>query len=289
MRSCSYCATLPTVAERDLGELSGETKGVLLAFVSLGADESVFGALDGEDRERCSQVWRTLARLDEGERERHLARWRLEATSGLPSGVERLHPSWIEGALVGKPSDVLEYFRKVLPQVFRSTVESLVGRGGMAAAEAGIPSELAVEIERVAFGHLAPLCDAPCGPLGARLCALDWDALQEEVTRLGARTVGHSLAGTPASVCARAMALAGKPWADVMAEAFAENISDEERRAAMVHAATQVHDSARSPSERLLQVGLAALKVQLAKDHPGSAFRVAGRLPAQLGRQLLEG
>ncbi len=292
MRLSSYCATLHGVAERDLGELACETKGVLLAFVSLDVGDSVLAAvlavLDSEDREQCSQAWRSLAGLDQDVRERTLAGWRAQAASGLPNGIERLHPSWIEAALASEPPDLLACFRKSLPEGFRSTVAALHGRAEPEAAAASLSPALARELDRIGFGHLAPLCEGATGPLATRLCALSFDELQDEATRIGARTLGQSLVGTDGPVRARAMALAGEPWARVMAEAFNEELSDDQRKAAMGHVAANVHASARTPSERLLDIGLAVLKGDLSAEHAGSLFSVAGRLPAALGRRLLE-
>ena len=58
-------------------------------------------------------------------------------------------------------------------------------------------------------------------------------------------------------------------------------------RIAMAHANERIPDSARTPCERLLHIGLAVLKSDLAAEHPGSVYRVAGRLPAALGRPMI--
>ena len=288
MRFCSYCARLHTVAERDLGELGCETQGVLLALVSLAADESVLDVLAGEDREQCSHAWRALEGLAQDVRERTLSDWRMQASSGLPRGLERLHPSWIESALAGEPPDLLAYFRKSLPEGCRGVVEALMRGADAPAMEARLSPAFAFEVERAAFGNLAQLCDGACGSLAVSLCGLGFEALHAEVIRTGARTLGQSLAGTDAVTRAHAMALAGEPWAQVIADASAEKVSDDDRRAARVHAATNVHASAGTPSDRLLHIGLAVLRERLLAEHVGSVFRVAGRLPAALGRQLLD-
>jgi hypothetical protein len=212
----------------------------------------------------------------------------MQAARGLPSGIERLHPSWIEAVLASEPPDLLAYWGRALPEVFGTTVERLMGRTEARATKTEISPTLALALDRLAFGHLAPLCEGDGGPLAARLCSLGFDELHDEVIRTGARTLGQSLAGTDAATRARAMALAGEPWAQLMADAFAEKISDDDRKAARMHAATNIRASAVTPSERLLHIGLAALKARLSDEHAGSVFRVAGRLPAHLGRQLLD-
>jgi hypothetical protein len=301
------------VAERDLGGLACETKGVLLGRVSLDAGEAAWVALEDEDREQCSRAWRALGKLEASSRHRTLATWRMQASSGLPPGIERLHPSWIEAALAGEAPDLLAHFRKSLPEGLRGAVETLMRRAEGSAEvsaevlameatmEATVPSALAPELDRVAFGDLAPFCGGACGPLANRLCALDFEALHDEVIHTGARTLGRSLAGADAATRARAMALAGEPWAQVMAEAFvnkpsdklsdqlSDQLSDDDREVARDLVATKVRPSACTAAERLLDIGLAALKTRLSAEHAGSVFRVAGRLPAALGRQLLDG
>ena len=143
------------------------------------------------------------------------------------------------------------------------------------------------EVERVAFGWLAPLCESDCGLRAESLLGLDFDGLLFEVTRLGARAVGQSLAGAVPVLRARAMAAAGEPWAQVIGSASAESVLAADRKIAMAHANTRIPDSARTPSERLLHIGLAVLKSELAAEHPGSIYRVAGRLPAALGRSMI--
>jgi hypothetical protein len=86
---------------------------------------------------------------------------------------------------------------------------------------------------------------------------------------------------------ARAMVAAGEPWAQVIGQASAESLPDSDRKSAMAHAKTRIPDSARTPRERLLHVGLAVLKSELVAEHEGSLYRVAGRLPAALGRAMI--
>ena len=277
-----------------LGQLGSETKGVLLAFVLLDADGVTFAALADDEREPIFDAWRSLGSLVEDERNRLLAEWRKEVASGLPSGLHRLHPSWIEDALVDEPPYLLEQLLVCVPGVLRPLVEERPGEAAPSTRALSGP-HLAIA-SRIAFGPLAPLCEGHCGPLAANLCALTFAALIDEVTRLGARTLGRSLGrslvGPDVAARARAMAMAmtmtGEPWASAIRETLGEVISDDDRRAAAVCVASSVDTAARSPSERLLSMGLSALRSQLLTEHPGSLSRVAGRLPAALGRRLLE-
>ena len=287
MRLLPCCDTLLLVRAPEVGEITEEAKGVLLSLVALGGDEAALGGLYEDERAECMAAWRALGELDEEARRALLSVWTVSAHGEATAGIDSLHPTWIEAALEGEPDYLLRHLRGRLPLPLQAVVEKLMTDAPAENQDVGIPAELSREIERLAFEPLARLCEGGCGPIAAWLCALEFEALQVEVIRKGARTLGHSLAGTDASIQARAMALAGQPWAAVMAEAFAETISAEQRRVARMHASANVHASARTAAERLLHVGLAALKSELAEEGAASMLRVAGRLPAELGRSLL--
>jgi hypothetical protein len=83
------------------------------------------------------------------------------------------------------------------------------------------------------------------------------------------------------------MASAGEPWAQLIGAASLVAVSVEERSVAAALANQRIPDSARTPGERLLHVGLAALKSELVAEGTGSLLRVAGRLPEPLGRPMI--
>ena len=236
-------------------------------------------------------AWRELQEAGEPRREEILAERRAAAASTLPQGLDRLHPSWIVAALEGEPSHIVRLVLTALPKSVRAPVLDMLGNGDAGARNGdeirACPTEIKREVVHAAFGSLAPLCESACGPLAEILCGLPFDELLTEATRRGAYAVGQSLAGAPPALRARAMAAAGEPWAQVIGAASAESTTPACRKAAMAHANTTIPDSARAPSERLLYIGLAALKSELVDEHSGSACRVAGRLPAALGRPLI--
>lgn len=238
-----------------------EVRGVLLAVLALGADASSFAPLDGGRGAACLDAWRALHGLDDVERRRLLADWQAEATSVIPKALARLHPTWCERALAGEHRDIVT---------------------AIAAAGPG-----ARELARMAFGPLFPLCEATPGPLGERLCRLSFDALQVALTRRGARLLGRSLAWATPRLRARAMAAVGEPWATELAAAAAEPASDDERAAAVTLVAAAETQAWHSPRERLLELGLTAVKAELAAEGQGSVLALAGRLPAPLGRRLV--
>jgi len=274
-------------------DVDSEARGILLSLLALGADESALAGLDEHRRSVCIEAWRSLRGEGEAERGRILAEWRTEAAMPLPRGLDRLHPSWIVAALVGEPEPILRMALAELPGPLRVAVLPGLATEDWRPAEEPDACSRAMrwEVVRLAFGWLAPLCESEAGLVAESLCALAFDDLMTDLRGRGARAMGQSLAGVAPALRARAMAAAGEPWAQVIGKASAENLSDASRKAAMAHANTRVPDAARTPSDRLLHIGLAVLKSELAAEHPGSIsgcmLRVAGRLPASLGRPLL--
>jgi hypothetical protein len=272
------------------GTADPETRGILLCLLALGGDESVLGALDEKRQAACAWAWRDLQRAGESLREEILAEWRAEAASPTPQGLDRLHPSWIAMALEDEPAHLVRLIVSDLPEDVRAYALGVVGGDPEASHDDPIracPTATKREIVRLALGSLAPLCESACGPLAETLCGLPFDALLTEATRRGARTVGQSLAGASPALRARAMAATGEPWAQVIGAASTERTSDADRKMALMHANTRIPDSVRTPSDRLLHIGLVVVKFELVAEHPGSLYRVAGRLPAALGRPLL--
>ena len=266
-----------------------EARGILLALLALGDDESALACLDEKRRAACARGWQELLGAKEEARAQALTEWRAEAADTLPPGLARLHPSWIVAALEGEPVRIIDIVVPDLPEPLRAAVLGMPDGAGAGAqpADEMCPMAIKREVAHAAFGSLAPLCESACGPLAEILCGLPFDELLTEATRRGAHAVGQSLAGAPPALRARAMAAAGEPWAQVIGAASAESTSPACRKAAMAHANTTIPDSARAPSERLLHIGLAALKSELVDERVGSVYRVAGRLPAALGRPLI--
>jgi hypothetical protein len=274
------------VPAAEIGQLPSEIKGVLLACAFLDAGEAIFAALGDGDRAPCLAAWRALGRLGADERERTLATWRAEAASGLASGIEQIHPSWIRDVLAEEPASLLEHVRESLPAVLRPSLGAPRGRAGADPTAEIVNGVLGRDIVRIALAALAPLCEGG-GPLAERLSKLGFEALEDEIARTGASVLGRSLVGSAPAVCARAMALVGEPLATVIAQALGERVSEDESRAASKRVAANVDVSAQTPRQRLLFIGLASLKEALEAESPGSAARVAGRLPVELGRRLL--
>jgi hypothetical protein len=293
-------------------------RGILLAIFVLDASGTILNQLDEKRRGICAAAWQDLLNLSEAERAEIMGRWREEAVNPLPAGLESLHPSWIAEAVAGEPDPILRIIRVGLPECLRPMIDVVKNVTDQDKVERDVGEDVPVEkrraLMRIAFGWLGPLCENTYGPLAEQLCSLEFEALLSEVTRLGARTVGLSLVGASPLLRARAMAAAGEPWSKIIGEASMESPSESERRKATLltntsvvgwesgrlrrsrsiaggHgnpfkvplSATWVHNT----HERLLCIGLAVLATELAAEDSGSVFRVAGRLPATIGRTMI--
>jgi hypothetical protein len=279
-------------ADAGVDPMGDETRGILLALAGLGAGRESLDRLSEGVRGPCAVALQSLDALDRAARTRTLGAWMRAAASPLPKRLDRLHPSWIAESLAGEPGYLVRAVQPGLPESLRAFVSVLPRTAEEDPVKSNSGKEVSKTarpaVERLAFGWLAPLCESSCGALAERLCGLTFDALLSEVTRRGASCVGRSLSGAPPALRARAMAAAGDPWAQVIGAASADSASESERKTAMAHASARIPDSARTPSDRLLHIGLSALKSELADEHAGSLYRVAGRLPAALGRLMLE-
>jgi hypothetical protein len=243
-------------------------RGFVLALSLLGAEESVLQAVDETQRGVLAGAWRGLRALDEEGRARTTEAWRKQAASGRPVRFEELHPSWGEEALAGERPAVVAALRAA------------------PGSPLAMPAEIAGGLARVAFGGLAPLGESKGGALADGLCRLELEALLSELSRRGARTVGHSLSGAAPPLRAKAMAAVGEPWAQEIAAGCLEESTPAQREAATTLAGTVSVFAAGSAVDRLAILGLASLKVELQAESHGSCLQVAGRLPAPLGRVL---
>jgi hypothetical protein len=249
-------------ARQELEGLAPFAKGVLLALAALQGEEALLSHLDDDGhRQGCVRAWRELGALDAQTRAAVLDAWRKEALHAAPAEIERLHPSWMADLASREP-----FLRD------RGTLSHDARR----------------DVERVAHALLEPLWSAPAGPQAGRLCDLDCDDLLDELTRLGARAIGWSLSGSAPQVLAKVMAAFGEPWAGLLREASAHKVSEAQRAVARACASTKLPSPGHARTDRLLHVGLAWLRAELGRAEPASLRCLAGRLPAPLGRWLLE-
>ena len=275
-----YAAQVAGPTEGEPVDVDEESYGIVLALQALAVGEGGLAYLVPERRSVCAKLWQRLENSDRAGR--LLADLRGSISEVLPHGIEDLHPSWIARALAGEPEHIVAIVRTALPKLLRSHLD----RHG-SASSGKAPRSVQREVIRLAFAELGPFCASDGGPLASSMCRLTFDDLLAEVTRLGARTVGHSLAGAAPAIHARAMASVGEPWAQQLLAAALEPAPKPVHAAAVTLAEAMRGGAPRTPIERLRQVGIQALRADLQAEHSKSIAKVAGRLPADLGRLLL--
>jgi hypothetical protein len=206
------------VAEAGFGfnELHAEERGLLLGLSLLALDDAVLSHLAGNRRQACGKAWQALRALPRPDRAAFLAGWIVEANAPFPSGMERLHPSWLAETLASEPVELWPALLCGLPGV--QAVEALLAQthgGAIVKDRDAWPPDSVLELQRCAFGRLAPLCVAPSGPLGAGLCRLGCEELLAEVARQGAALRQELCAEGEASlwaVAGRLPATLGRQW-----------------------------------------------------------------------------
>jgi hypothetical protein len=257
-----------------------EAYGIVCALRALAVGEAGLSFLLPERRSVCAKLWQELENSDGAGR--FWGDLQGPFAEVLPRGIQDLHPSWIAKALADEPEQIVAIVRAALPESLRTTLDR---RGSASPGKAPLPVQR--EVVRLAFADLAPLWASDGGPRASSLCRLSFGDLLAEVTRMGARTVGQSLAGSTPAVRARAMASVGQPWAQQILAAALEPASKPVQVAAVTLAEAMRGEAPRTPIERLRQVGILALRAELQAEHSTSIAKLAGRLPANLGRMLL--
>jgi hypothetical protein len=205
-----------TEAGFGFNELRAEERGLLLGLSLLARDDAVLSHLAGNRRQACGKAWQALRALPRPDRAALLAGWIVEANAPFPAGMERLHPSWLAETVASEPVELWPALLCGLPGV--QAVEALLlhsHAGAIAKDGEAWPPDSVLELQRCAFGRLAPLCVAPSGPLGAGLCRLGCEELRAEVARQGAALCQELRAEGDASlwaVAGRLPATLGRQW-----------------------------------------------------------------------------
>ena len=198
-----------------LDELHADERGLLLGL-SLQATGGVgLARLVGNRALVCRGAWQDLRALSRRDRAALLAKWIIEMDAPFPSGMERLHPSWVAETIASEPMELWPALLSGLPGV--ETVEPLLSHAHAAGAVAGeaSPPDSVAELQRCVFGRLAPLCVVPAGSAGAGLCRLGCKELLAEVARRGAALRQELCAEGDASlwaVAGRLPATLGRQW-----------------------------------------------------------------------------
>lgn len=224
----------------------------------------------------------------------------------VPPGLQALHPSWLRYVLGREPTAVA------------AALEIRLAAAGVQGAEgpwsqmppARLGATLLSDLLWLLFGRLSDpdpgQTQFPAdrtfeeGSLGTRSVLwhrLPGSVLWRALCERGAAEVGRSLHGAERVMRARAMATVGAPWAEVV-ERFAALPLDaparDRSRLAVARASAMagrdgLADSGRPDAEvRLAFVGLSAARAELSAAGPSALRTIALRLPAVVGRFLLE-
>jgi hypothetical protein len=262
-------------------------RGFVLGSTVLGLGADAARALAGPARERCAAALSTLAKVPRDQKAARIALLARELSAPFPPWVEVVHPTWLAKPLAAEPSDFLPALVVGAPPGVRQAVgEVMQARGeGEPPAAVTLAPELAAELRRVIFAPLRHVWATTSGPL-APLLERGSPGMLGELRRLGARSLGASLAGSPPEVVARAMAVVGSAYAADLREAARTGDSGSRHEGEWdVKAAAQ--EPVTSAEERLEKIGFFALK-RLARDESAEVKRaLALRLPRSLGKELL--
>ena len=274
-------------AEAIFGQLTVEMRGFVLGATLLGLDEAGPPHLAARAAEACAAAIAALARMSRAGKSARLGQLARELGSSFPPGLELVHESWIREALAAEPSDLLANLVAGAPPKVRAAGNQLL----VSRAEEDPPAplvlaaELATEMRRSAFEALTAAIEH-VGTAVAPWFDLSPPQLLMEVRRLGARSLGASLAAAPMDVRARAMAAVGARFAADL-RAAAESCEQVER----ADGESDVKDAAGTiggtVEERLEQMGMSALQRRLHGENTEVRRALALRLPLRLGRRLL--
>jgi hypothetical protein len=275
----------PSLTALDLVE-----RGFVLGSTVLRLGPDGAAPLTAPAQGHCTAALKTLARAPRDKKIAHIAQLARELGAPFPPAVEIGHPSWLRGHLDVEPSDLLPALIAGAPPALRSAAgEVMQSRRGQGddepAAAATLSPELAAELRRVVFAPLRHVFASASGPMGALLGRSSQGALFE-MRRLGARSLGASLASSPSVILARAMAVVGDSFASDLRQA-AESVDDASRREAEADVKAAASDPATTAEERLERIGFQALR-RFARGASTEVKRaLALRLPRNLGEQLL--
>lgn len=191
-----------------LTALCDEERGALLGASLLGLEDPVGLPVS-------ARAWAALRALPKAKRAALLAAWIAELQAPFPSGMDRLHPSWVVEALTCEPEDLWPILLRGLPNAAQVRA-CFAGKSIPEADSKAWNTDAVAEMQRSAFAALGLLCVPPSGPRGASLCRLSCDELLVEVDRRGADKLREELAREgPASlnaVAGRLPAKLGRAW-----------------------------------------------------------------------------
>jgi len=267
---------------------AAEERGFLLGATVLGLSPEAAGFLTDPHGEFCAAALGRLGSLDREPKAQELAHLARDISAPYPPFMRDIHASWLVPLLSPEPSDLIPALVAGAPQAAREAAQEVMnGRSGepRATEPVVLPAEVAAELRRYLFAGLGEAPPAG-GPLISKLLEMSGPALQKELRRLGARSLGATLAKAAPELRARAMASVGAELAAELCQA-AETADRVERAEAESDVKGAAADLTGTVEERLLAIGVSALLRLIRSEPPASRVALAHRLPRKLGRRLL--
>jgi hypothetical protein len=274
--------------ESIFGALSAEGRGFILGAMLLDLESSAAASLTPPESEHCEAAFRILAKLPREAKAARIGQLARELGAPYPAALDRVHSSWLRKVLAAEPSDLVGALVAGAPPSAREAAAELLAaraREGKTSEPLTLIPEIAIELRRFVFGAMASAVPT-AGPEIAPLFQCSPAELLFEVRRLGARSLGASLATAPVDIKARAMAGVGPALAEDLREA-ARN-ADNVRR---FEGESDVKAASAAPGgaveERLELIGISALDRKLRPESLDVRRALAVRLPSRLGKRLL--
>jgi hypothetical protein len=266
-----------------------EGKGLVLgAVLARVPPREVAARLPADSPAGCAEAVAGLAAAHRAGRAAALASLIALARASVPAGIERVHPGWLRERFVREPSEVVRAVAAGLPTPIRRIADEILlerGDGSTPPVAAG-STAVASALRRIVFAGLVPLdgLGAPTAPEVRALIGLSFAALDEDIERRGARTIGVSLRGAEPAVIARGAAGVGPRLSRVVLEAASQRGPAAERDTARRLLSVAAADPAPRPA---WNVGARALGAELCAYGWDAARAVAQRLAPNRGRRLM--
>jgi hypothetical protein len=280
--------------ESIFGALTAEERGFVLGAMLLDLDESSAALLTAPESEQCEAALKSLGKLPREAKAARIGQLARELGAPYPAALDQVHSSWLRRVLATEPSDLVAALvagappsaREAAGEVLAARAKDDKGGKGRPAEPLTLIPEIAIELRRFVFGAMASWVP-PAGPAIAPLFQCTPAQLLFEIRRLGARSLGASLASAPVDIKARAMAGVGPALAEDLREAVrsADNVSRFEGEADVKTAAADGPGGA--VEERLELIGISALDRKLRAESLDVRRALAVRLPTRLGKRLL--
>jgi hypothetical protein len=267
--------------------LTVEERGFVLGATLLGL--GVEGASALADPSPCAAALSALTGFDRAKKATRLGMLAREIGSPYPLGFDQLHRSWLQKLLALEPLDLIPALVAGGPEAAREAAGRLFSAwtsDGPPPPALRLPPELLAELRRLVFSCAPEVRATAANPELAALLSLSGRGFLEELRRMGARSLGASLAAAPVEVTARAMAAVGHVLSEELRRA-AESADLDERRQAELDVMAAAAEPGSTVEDRLEGTGFHALRRKLSGESFEVRRALALRMPLRFGERLL--